>query len=207
MRMRRTSLHPSADRTGPETLVWSLQSKASMIAPQSQLLTSSSRPVRAATPAGNREGLLRFPGAEDAWESHAPAPDLSTLTLRFSVSRNEEYVALTARDAHRTIDLGARAHHLVLLALARSRLADRQARSASPGDLQAPRSDSSDGWIYLDELATQLAMDEPHLNVAVFRGRRQLAQAGILGAAGIVERRRLTRELRLGVARLELETV
>jgi len=177
-----------------------------MIAPRSQLLTSSSRPLRAATPAASRDGLLRFPGAEDAWESHAP-PDLSTLILRFSVSRNEEYVALTARDEHRTIDLGARAHHVVLLALARSRLADREARIASQVDHQEPRSDSSDGWIYFDELSTQLAMDEPHLNVAVFRGRRQLAQAGILGAAGIIERRRLTRELRLGVGRLELETV
>jgi hypothetical protein len=60
---------------------------------------------------------------------------------------------------------------------------------------------------YQDELGDQLEMDEPHLNVAVFRCRRQLAEAGIAGAAGIVERRRPTRELRLGVPRIEIVTV
>ena len=67
--------------------------------------------------------------------------------------------------------------------------------------------DSSEGWVYQDELADKLAMDETHLNVAVFRCRRQLAEAGILGAAGIVERRRPTREVRLGVAKIEIVTV
>ncbi len=178
---------------GAGALVQRLHFGSSMIAPRSQLVAAGSGLVRAATLA--------------AWEGHASAPDLSTLTLRFAVSRNEEYVALTARDDHRTIDLGARAHHLVLLALARSRLADRKARVASPADPRATRSEGSEGWIYLDELAAQLAMDETHLNVAVFRSRRHLARVGILGAAGIVERRRLTHEIRLGVARVEIETV
>ncbi len=178
-----------------------------MIAPRSQLLAAGSSPVRAAAPAAGRSSLPGFSGVHAPWESDAPAPDLRTLTLRFAVSRNEEYVALTARDDHRTIDLGARAHHLVLLALARTRLADRRAGAASPIDLEAARADGSEGWIYLDELAAQLAMDEPHLNVAVFRSRRQLAQIGILGAVGIIERRRLTREIRLGVARVAIENV
>jgi hypothetical protein len=89
----------------------------------------------------------------------------------------------------------------VLLALARSRLEDRQAGG------RGARTESSEGWVYQDELASQLAMDEMHLNVAVFRCRRQLAEAGIAGAASIVERRRPTRELRLGVARIEIVTV
>jgi hypothetical protein len=50
-------------------------------------------------------------------------------------------------------------------------------------------------------------MDETHLNVAVFRCRRQLAEAGIIGAASIIERRRPTREVRLGVSRIEIVAV
>ena len=157
---------------------------------------------RHAVRAGGRDYVLRIPDlVAPTWDNSAAAPQLAALALRFSVSRDEEYVALEARFDHRVIDLGARAHHQVLLALARSRLEDRQAGGRGAG------TESSEGWIYQDELASQLAMDEMHLNVAVFRCRRQLAEAGIAGAASIVERRRPTRELRLGVARIEIVTV
>lgn len=141
------------------------------------------------------------------WVCGAHGPRLDALTLCFSVSRDEEHVALTARDEHRTIDLGARVHHLVLLALARSRLADRASGSISSSAPRSPGSDGSEGWVYFDELADQLAMDEPHLNVAVHRIRRQLSDAGVVDATSIIERRRMTREIRLGVARIEIATV
>jgi len=161
------------------------------------------RVVRAA----GREFLLRIPELIAAtWDNSSPSPHLAGLTLRFSVSRDEEYVALTARGDHHVIDLGARAHHAVLLMLARSRLEDRKARESAAGQGDQPP-ESSEGWVYQDELADKLAIDETHLNVAVFRCRRQLAEAGIVGAASIVERRRPTRELRLGVARIEIVTV
>jgi len=157
--------------------------------------------------AGEQEFLLRVPDMIAAtWDNSSPAaPHLRALTLRFSVSRDEEYVALTARGEHQVIDLGARAHHNVLLLLARSRLADRQSASAATGG--APTPDTAEGWVYQDELADKLAIDENHLNVAVFRCRRQLAEAGIVGAADIVERRRPTREVRLGVSKIEIVTV
>ena len=157
--------------------------------------------------AGGRDYVLRVPDVlAPTWDSSSPAPHLAALTLRFAVSRDEEYVARTARSEHHAIDLGARAHHAVLLSLARSRLEDRDARQTPSAD-QAPRPESSEGWVYQDELASQLAIDETHLNVAVFRCRRQLAEAGIIGAASIIERRRPTRELRLGVSRIEIVTV
>lgn len=155
--------------------------------------------------AGDGEFTLRVPDLIAAtWDNSSLAPHLGALTFRFSVSRDEEYVALTARGDHHVIDLGARAHHVVLLTLARSRLEDRSARTAGE---RGALPESSEGWVYLDELADKLAMDETHLNVAVFRCRRQFAEAGILGAAGIVERRRPTRELRLGVSRIAIVTV
>jgi len=162
---------------------------------------------RATVRAGGQEFVLRVPDLIAATlDVSAPAPHLGALTLRFAVSRDEEYVALTLRGDHHVIDLGARAHHAVLLMLARSRLEDRKARAPAPTGRAAPP-DSSEGWVYQDELADKLAMDETHLNVAVFRCRRQLAEVGILGAAGIIERRRPTREVRLGVAKIEIVTV
>jgi hypothetical protein len=160
---------------------------------------------RSVVQAGGRSFVLRVPELTAAtWDITSPAPHLATLTLRFSVSGDEEYIALTARGDYHEIDLGARAHHQVLLALARSRLADRKAWAASG---ERARPESAEGWVYQDELAQNLAMDETHLNVSVFRCRRQLAEAGIIGAANIVERRRPTREVRLGVSRIEIATV
>ena len=147
---------------------------------------------------GGRDYLVRVPDQiAVTLDIHSDAPHLAGLTFCFRVSRDEEYVALTARGDRHTIDLGARAHHAVLLALARSRLEDRAGHAA----------ESAEGWVYQDDLASKLAMDETHLNVAVFRCRRQLAEAGIVGAAAIVERRRPTREVRIGVARIEVVTV
>jgi len=164
---------------------------------------SDRRTVRA----GGRDFMLRVPDLIAAtWDNNSPSPHLAALIFRFSVSRDEEYVALSARDDHHNIDLGARAHHLVLLMLARSRLEDRRARTA-PIDRGDQQPESSEGWVYQDELANKLTIDETHLNVAVFRCRRQLAEAGIVGAASIIERRRPTREVRLGVSRIEIVTV
>jgi hypothetical protein len=152
---------------------------------------------------GGQDFTLRVPDVITAtWDNSSPAPSLTGLTLRFQVSRDEEYVALSARVNNQVIDLGARAHHAVLLTLARCRLADR-ARAAEKGALP----ESAEGWVYQDELAEKLAIDETHLNVAVFRCRRQLAEAGIVDAANIIERRRPTREVRLGVAKIEIATV
>lgn len=152
---------------------------------------------------GDLSYVLRLPDLFTAtWDNAAPAPTLAGMTLRFAVSSDEEYVALSARSATSTIDLGSRAHHAVLLTLARSRLEDRAARGGSGG---VP--ESAEGWVYQDELAEKLAIDETHLNVAVFRCRRQLAEAGIIDAANIIERRRPTREVRLGVSRIEIVKV
>ena len=147
---------------------------------------------------------LRVPDLSAAtWDSLAPVLTLNAMTMRFEVSRDEEYIALSMRDERQVIDLGARAHHVVLLSLARSRLEDRQGHASTPDGLP----ESAEGWVYQDELAEKLAIDETHLNVAVFRCRRQLAEAGIVDAANIIERRRPTREVRLGVARIEIVTV
>lgn len=57
--------------------------------------------------------------------------------------------------------------------------------------------DSNQGWVYVDDLARMLKLDPPHLNIQIFRARKQLAQL-LDGAAApeLVERR--VGKLRLG---------
>jgi hypothetical protein len=122
---------------------------------------------------------------------------LGETQLRFQVSRSEEHVEISARWRDRLIELGARSHHYVLLTLARVRL-----RDVERGE-QSARA----GWIDQHELLKQLALGPEKLNLDIFRARRQFGAAGFIPAAGIVERRNATRELRLGVSAIDLESV
>lgn len=135
--------------------------------------------------------------AAGTWEAGADLLLTSRLRLRFSVSRDEETVALVAWSDQRRIDLHARAHHYPLLLLARRRLADRGA--GLPPDEQ--------GWLRQDDLLGMLRMKEDHFSVAVHRARAQFARAGVADAAALVERRPGTRMLRIGVAALEIDTL
>jgi hypothetical protein len=147
---------------------------------------------------GDRRFTLHLPDVVAQTVEAVEAPfALDDLTLTFRVTRDEEYVELTARSGERALHLGARAHHALLLALARARLRDQH--EALP--------ESSHGWVYQPDLVRALGLDDAHLNVTLFRCRQQLASAGITGAAGIVERRKPTRQLRLGVARIEIATL
>lgn len=127
----------------------------------------------------------------DGRESRA----LEEARLCFEVSRNEEHVHLSALWRQRPIDLGTRAHHYVLLTLARLRLRD--PAPASPGA----------GWIDQDELLRLLQFGAERLNLDIYRARQQFNSVGFVPAAGIVERRPSTKELRLGVADVIIEVV
>jgi len=120
---------------------------------------------------------------------------LDDLTLRFHVSRDEEYVELNALHGARSIDLKARSHHYTLLVLARARVRD----LSLPPDRQ--------GWLQQSDLLDLLRVDASHLNLNIYRLRQQFGEAGILNAARIVERRVGTRQLRIGVAKIEIHTL
>ncbi len=96
----------------------------------------------------------------------------------------------------RRIDLQVRAHHYLLLTLARRRLADRQAGAAA----------ADEGWLRQDDLRAMLRLGEDHLSISIHRARTQLGKAGVADAAAVVERRPGTRLLRIGVAALEVAT-
>lgn len=115
---------------------------------------------------------------------------LRDMALTFEVTRDEEYVHLFMTENGRTLDFGDRSHHYLLLTLARRRLAD--AAQHHP--------DWSCGWTYADELTR----DPTLMNVHIYRLRKQLEHAGLLDPAQIIERRRSTRQVRIGSSNLEV---
>jgi FHA domain len=110
------------------------------------------------------------------------------LQLGFSVSRDEEHVALSVTCGGMTFDLGARSHNYLLLTLARRRLADRS------GGLP----ETSCGWLYQEDLVRGLNVEATQVNLDVYRIRQQFSAIGVPDAANIVERRPRTRQLRIG---------
>jgi hypothetical protein len=104
------------------------------------------------------------------------------LLLHFHVSLDEEHVSLQVAGPQHTISLGERAHHYCLLTLLRRRLRD--AERGLDSDAQ--------GWVEVEALARMLGVDVSHVNIQIFRARRQMTQAmpaaNLLPA--ILERRR-----------------
>lgn len=132
------------------------------------------------------------------WEGQSAPVNIHDATLCFAVTRDEEHVELALVANRRRVELGARAHFYLLLTLARARRDEAQAGEPAGSD------ESGHGWLYQDDLADMLGIDLKHLNVVVYRCRRQLAAAGILNAADVIERRNATRQIRLGVGRIEI---
>lgn len=132
------------------------------------------------------------------WESQVAPMNLHEAVMCFAVTRDEEHVELALVEGRRRIDLGARAHFYLLLILARARLEEAQAGDSDEG---------GHGWLYLEDVADMLGIDLKHLNVVVYRCRRQLAAAGILNAADVIERRNDSRQIRLGVGRIEIASI
>jgi hypothetical protein len=116
------------------------------------------------------------------------------LALLFSVSLDEEHVALRATCGASSFELGTRAHNYLLLTLARRRVAD--AAEGLP--------ETSCGWIYQEDFPHDPAMASPHLNLDVLRIRKQFSALGVVDAANIIERRPRTRQLRIGVSRISI---
>lgn len=119
---------------------------------------------------------------------------VGAMTLRFEVSRDGEHIALSLVRGEDVLPLGGRAHHEVLLLLARARLRDREAG-------QAP---AEQGWLYVDEVLDALKIDLQHFNVNVFRARQHFAQVGVLDAGALFERRTTTRQIRVGTGDIEI---
>lgn len=139
---------------------------------------------------GGRVFRIELPDVSEGTPFVGEGPTIDNVTLRFQVSRNEEYVDLVVVHRDREIPLARREHLYVLLTLARLRLKDAELPSEERG------------WVDREELLRMLNMETNALDVAIHRARKQLAQAGVERAAGIVEVRPGQR--RICTDRLEL---
>jgi hypothetical protein len=122
-----------------------------------------------------------------------PEHQPSDLHLVFTV-KGDQSVQVEMRVGDRRVELGTRAHHCLLLALAKRRLQD----------LEDGQAEAVCGWVDCEDLAADARMKPPQLNIDVFRIRRQFASAGLTNAARVIERRTTSRQLRIGVARLSI---
>jgi hypothetical protein len=121
---------------------------------------------------------------------------VETCSYYFQVSRDEEFVAFRVeRLFGEPVSLPPRAFHYTLLELARQRLQD------------ADLPEVERGWIYADELSRRLSTTKPKLNLDVCRARAQLADLGLHNAAGLVQRRRTTMQLRFGPPRVSVSSL
>lgn len=124
-----------------------------------------------------------------SWQFFCAEPVESTVSrvgskdIRFSfyVSVNEEHVAVKIQHGENMIALGERAHHYMLLTLARQRLKDAE----EGDDLE------TQGWIELDRIVDMLRLVDCHLNIQIFRIRKQVRAAlpDLLNLPQVVERR------------------
>ena len=120
---------------------------------------------------------------------------LSTLDRLKFVVREGESVELTVWYRQRPIEVEQRDHHHMLLHLARQMQAD--VRDGKPREDQ--------GWCSVSALCAALATTPARINSHIFRARRQFAALGVGGAARLIERRATSREVRLGLDRIELQ--
>lgn len=142
--------------------------------------------------AGGRTWTLLLPAAIEGTATVDAGPTIDTIEMRFGVSMDEEHVQITLTHQGRPIPLERREHGYVLLTLARQRLEDRALPAAEQG------------WVDREQLLKWLQLDANGLNVAIYRARGQLADAGVEGAAGVVEVRRGQRRIGLEPERLEV---
>jgi len=151
-----------------------------------------------------RDGQV-IQAAGRSWVLHLPEQLLPTadageqglddLELRFAVSSDEEYIEVTAVIGGRAQKLSPRSYHELLLQLARQRLED--ARDATV-------SASEHGWMYNSGLERALRASSNQIYVAIHRIRREITGLGLIDGHDIIERRATSRQVRIGVARLQV---
>mgnify|MGYP000035111837 FL=1 len=99
--------------------------------------------------------------------SQTPENSIEDIEFVFDLSQDEENTALHLKLTDRELSLGERSHHYLLLHLARQRAME--AANGFDG--------KSQGWIDNDQVKKDLGMDMPHINIMIFRARKQIAES------------------------------
>ncbi|MEM1142932.1 MAG: hypothetical protein AAGI88_10135 [Pseudomonadota bacterium] len=114
---------------------------------------------------------------------------LKNFEFVLNLSDDEEITGLDLNHSGGTMGLGERAHHYLLAHLARLR-----AQHVSEGYRAMVQ-----GWISNKQIARDMGTDMSHINIMIYRARRQLQEAipHLMDGENLVERKR--GRLRLGV--------
>jgi len=133
---------------------------------------------------GMRGHLWRFieaKCAEATVQYGVPAGPLDPV-FTFNVSQDEEHISVTLSVNGESFCLGQRSHHYLLLLLVRKRNEDKAAGVKV----------SEQGWLSKDVLSKMTGLAEAHINIQVYRFRKQLAELPRRNAEllGLVEKRR-----------------
>lgn len=122
-------------------------------------------------------------------------PQSTSISFLFNVSQNEEHVSLSFSQGAGFIDLGVRNHHYLLLLLARQYLLD---KTAGVGRNEC-------GWVDKDRLCKMIGQNENHINIQVYRFRKQFLKAYTASEKmpQVVERR--TGEIRFCLEHIQIQ--
>lgn len=106
----------------------------------------------------------------------------SNLHFYFHVSLNEEYVSLNMQYGDQNYEAGDNTYMYLLLHLARQRLYD----------FQTGLDEKDQGWVENALLSRDLGMDESHINIQIFRLRKQCAHIlkNLCSSSIVIQRRR-----------------
>ena len=124
-------------------------------------------------------------------QTHKP----SLIEAQFKVSQNEEHTSLKLIWNNQKINLGERVHHYLLLILARKKLEDSKAGVNV----------NEQGWLDKDIICQDTGLEESHINIQIYRFRKQLMQTHPRAKEllQIIARRR--REIRLAVDTIHIK--
>ncbi len=134
-----------------------------------------------------------LPEAQATTVGEGPAWSLGESRLFFRVSRDQEHVTLTLRRGEEMLDLGDRQPWCVLHLLALERQKDEEGAGHDAG------------WVDVDRLARASGLQRRTLDVYLSRARLLLAEAGVEGAAQVVEVRFGQRRLGVPPSRVEVQ--
>jgi hypothetical protein len=109
--------------------------------------------------------------------------------LKLSVSSDEEEVRGEVCVGAARLPLPGRVYLYMLVLLGRYHEEDSRS-GLSVGEA---------GWRYADDVSRSLGLDQQALNVQVYRARQDLAKLGFEDPAALIERRALTKQMRLGI--------
>jgi hypothetical protein len=133
---------------------------------------------------------------EATWQSGESRLTLRDLLFRFLVGGDGQTIDIEVIRGDTRLFWPSRAHHRLLLHLAKQRLADQADPMISAAEA---------GWVAAATVLRDLAItDNNNLYAYIHRVRKKLGEAGVFGAADIIERRFGSGQLRIGGGRLEI---